>query len=87
MSFRPAANFSVGASPREIVTADFNDDGKLDLATLNYDAVTGSSVSVRLGDGQGGFGAAMNSAGGAIGGALAAGDFNNDGKLDLATTH
>ncbi len=41
------------------MTADFNNDGHLDLATANPDDGT---VSVLLGDGQGGFGAAINSA-------------------------
>ena len=87
-SFGPAASFPVGANHQAVVTADFNNDGKLDLATANYDPTTGSSsVSVLLGDGQGGFGAPWHSAGGASGGALAVGDFDNDGNLDLATTH
>jgi hypothetical protein len=88
LSFSPVTSFPVGTDPRAVVTADFNNDGHLDLATSNYDPTTGSSgVSVLLGDGQGGFGAPWQSAGGTSGGSLAAGDFNGDGKLDLVTTH
>src|SRR5262249_39029253 len=57
--------------------------GSVCWATANYDATTGSSASVLLGDSQGGFGTHWRSPGVA----LAAGDFNNDGNLDLATTH
>ena len=45
-----------------IVSADFNNDGNLDLATANdgtYNLI-GGSISVLLGDGQGGFGAASH---------------------------
>jgi hypothetical protein len=54
-SFSPATSFSVGPNPQAVVTADFNNDGRLDLATANYGDGT---VSVLLGDGRGGFGAA-----------------------------
>jgi hypothetical protein len=62
-------------------SADFNNDGQLDLATTNNDG----TVSVLLGDGQGGFGAAGGFQAGSIVRSLAVADFNNDGNLDLAT--
>ena len=83
-SFSPAATLSVGANPQDVVTADFNGDGKLDLATANAGAGT---VSVRLGDGAGGFGDAIGSAAGYNPVSLAVGDFNEDGKLDLAAAN
>ena len=64
LSLSPAVNYSGGLNPQEIVTADFNNDGRLDLATLNpVDDIeyTRVKVSVLLGDGAGGFGAAINS--------------------------
>ena len=48
--------YPVGDGPRDFVTADFNNDGRLDLATANTE---GSSVSVLLGDGDGTFGDAL----------------------------
>jgi hypothetical protein len=83
-SFSPATTFPVGPHPQAVVSADLNGDGRLDLATANSDSGT---VSVLLGDGAGGFGAAVDSDAGSFGGnraSLAAADFNNDGHLDLA---
>ena len=70
------------ASPYGLVAADFNKDGKLDLATANY----WDSVSVLLGDGAGGFGAPVRFNLDPMDhpDALTTGDFNKDGKLDLA---
>ena len=72
-----------------MAAGDFNNDGHLDLATVNYDANADvSTVSVLLGDGRGGFGAAIGPASNPLGGAkpvsLAVADFNNDGYRDLA---
>jgi hypothetical protein len=69
-------------SPFALATADFNDDGHLDLATTNLGT---SMISVLLGDGAGGFAAASQFGGGTSPASLAVADFNNDGDLDLAT--
>jgi hypothetical protein len=61
---------------------DFNGDGKLDIATANNDAT--SSVSVLLGNGDGTFQAPIQLASGGLDPtAIAAGDFNGDGRTDL----
>ena len=87
-SFTPAASFPVGTNPQAVVTADFNNDGQLDLATSNYDETTGGgTVSVLLGNGDGSFQPAQTAATGTYPISLAAGDFNADGKLDLATAN
>ena len=81
LSFAAAVNYPVGTNPQDIVTADLNGDGKLDLATAN----TGSNnVSVLLGDGAGGFGAAQQFAGLPYSPvSIAVADFNGDTTLDL----
>ena len=90
LSFTPAVSFPVGASPLAVVTGDFNGDGHLDLATGNPLAETpdeSATVSVLLGDGAGGFGAAIDSSPLAYGFnriSLTAADFDNDGNDDLA---
>ena len=70
-----------------MAVADFNGDGKLDLVTANYG--DNFSVSVLLGDGTGGFTAAPGSPfmAGSAPGSVAVGDFNGDGKPDLAVAH
>jgi hypothetical protein len=88
LSFSPATSFPIDTYPQAVVTADFNNDGKLDLATSNYDQATGDgSVSVLLGNGDGSFQPAQTSATGQYPNSLAAGDFNADGKIDLATAN
>ena len=49
LSLTPGSSYSVGTEPQAIVAADFNNDGRLDLATANSG---GNSVSVLLGNGQ-----------------------------------
>ena len=62
------------------VVADFNGDGKADLAA----AVGGNRVAIRLGNGTGSFGAATEYAtGGDNPVVMAASDMNLDGKTDL----
>lgn len=70
---------------------DFNSDGKLDLVVTVYDPFTTGLefVGVMLGNGDGSFGALSSVPG--TGTSFASGitavvaDFNNDGKLDIAT--
>ena len=64
-----------------MTTADFNGDGKLDLATADS---TAGTASVLLGTGDGTFGAPTSFPAGAGAHALVASDLNGDGKLDLA---
>jgi hypothetical protein len=79
-SFAAPVTYAVGDKPYNIAAADFNNDGRLDLA-LN--TVTGVySLKVLFGNGDGTFSAGSILDG--IGsGPLAAADFNNDGNQDL----
>jgi uncharacterized protein (TIGR03437 family) len=76
--------YSTGARPAYIVTADFNRDGNPDLATANSGS---NDVSILIGNGSGGFGAARNFPVGLEPASLAAGDFNSDGAPDLAVAN
>jgi hypothetical protein len=84
-SFSAAVSYLVGDFPGTIVAADFNGDGKVDLAAL--DNVTGvayvNKVWVLLGKGDGTFQPAVSTATGTGSGYLACADLNSDGKLDL----
>jgi hypothetical protein len=75
---------SLGQSLSAIVTADFNGDGKLDLAVTDS---VGNAVLILLGNGDGTFGTPTTIAVGSGPDAIIAADFNNDGKLDLATAN
>ncbi|PSB40145.1 peptidase C11 clostripain, partial [filamentous cyanobacterium Phorm 6] len=73
-------------NPTGVVVRDFNGDGKLDLATANFGfSNNGYFVSIRLGTGTGSFGNPTNFGQDINHSSIAAGDFNGDGKLDLAT--
>jgi hypothetical protein len=90
-TFQPHVDFATGPVPLGIVTGDFNGDGKLDLAVADYGtpplptSVPGL-VSILLGNGDGTFQPHTDVplAAGVIPLYLAQGDFNADGKADLA---
>jgi FG-GAP-like repeat/Cep192 domain 4 len=69
-----------------IITADFNGDGKLDLAYL-VEAIAPGSVIIQLGNGDGSFQAPVSYPAGDVPSALVASDFNGDGKLDVAAAN
>lgn len=77
----PNSPISLGVNLQGIVAADFNGDGKLDVAVTDSAANT---VIVLLGNGDGTFGAPLTIPAGNQPVAIVAGDFDGDGKLDLA---
>ena len=69
----------IGYQPAYMNTADFNGDGKIDIATAGNDG----TVSILLGYGYGI--ARIYPVGSANPSAMAVADFNNDGHIDVAT--
>ena len=87
------STIDLGVSPNSVVTADFNNDGKLDLAVVTneidpncFQSAPGM-VSILLGNGDGTFSLASNLPCGARRAselfATTVGDFNGDGNQDL----
>jgi hypothetical protein len=79
-NFGPAVNYGAGTNPQSVTTADFNNDGKTDLAVANRGA---SNISVLLGSGTGSFAAAVNYTVGSSPYSVTSADFNGDNKTDL----
>jgi hypothetical protein len=89
-TFQPAVTYPVPAGPIFVALGDFNSDGELDLAVaLNKvnGTATGTEISVLLGNGNGTFQPAVSYSTGTAPSSVAVGDFNHDGKLDLAVSN
>ena len=80
--FVAAVNYPVGTRPYDVATGDFNNDGKLDWVSANDGS---ANISIRLGAGDGTFGAVSHFSVGGPAAAIAVGDFNEDNNLDIVT--
>jgi VCBS repeat-containing protein/predicted outer membrane repeat protein len=87
-TFSPVTAYNTGGTyPKSLAVADFNADGFADLAVANMGMGDGT-VGLLLGTGSGTFlDAATFSSGGPNPCCIATGDFNADGKPDLAVTN
>jgi len=79
-TFEPARIVLVGDQPSEIIAADLDDDGHVDLATANS-GNGNPGLSVLLGNGDGTFQPELSLEGATAG--LTAADLDGDGTLDL----
>ncbi len=79
------ADFPGGSTyPGSVTVADFNGDGRLDLAVTNPQT---NQISILLGTANGGFVTGATYATGSDPTALVAADFNGDKKIDLAVVN
>lgn len=82
--FRATTTYSVAARPLTFATGDFDGDSFPDLAMVTASVPSPNTVSILLNDGAGAFRAPKRFDVGAAPFSVATGDFNRDGKLDLA---
>jgi len=81
-TFQGAVFYSTQLS-YSLAVGDFNNDGNLDIVVAN-DNLNPSTVSVYLGNGDGTFKAPIDSSTTSYNEFVVVGDFNGDGKLDIA---
>lgn len=81
--FSPATNFAVSNNPKSFISADFNNDNYPDLAIVENN----NNVTIKLGDGTGGFGLATSFTVGNYPISIISADFNGDGNVDLVTAN
>ena len=93
-SFQGHVEYDVGTNPGSLAVADLNGDGKLDLLATNANCVDAGctqfspgTVSVLIGNGDGSFTSHLDYGVGQEPASAVMGDFNGDGKLDVATAN
>ncbi len=88
-TFAAKVDYTVGFYTLNVVLADIDGDGKLDVTTRDYTSVAGTTggTCVLLGNGDGTFGTATAYGTTDSPSCITVGDFDGDGKLDLATSN
>jgi hypothetical protein len=83
-TFKPAVQGPLLPGPENFVAVgDFNHDGKIDLVALSYQNPC-KCISILLGNGDGTFQNPVTTDSSLVATAIGVGDFNGDGKLDIA---
>src|SRR5262249_60979459 len=84
--FGAPASYAAGQFPGDAAIADFNSDGKPDIALLGFNNNPPLSILLNNGDGTFGAAAPVNTPGmlSTSGFRIGVSDFNQDGKADLA---
>jgi hypothetical protein len=85
-TFQKPMKFSL-PNPVALAVGDFNDDGKEDLAVVEYGGTGESAVAILLGDGTGKFRQSGSYPSGVETTGVAVSDFNGDGHSDVAVAN
>ncbi len=84
-TFGTGHRYTTGLGPVGLATADFDNDGDMDLAVADYGFIAnGDSISLLLNNGNGTFATRHNYRVGVAPYRMAAADINSDGFIDLA---
>jgi hypothetical protein len=86
-TFQARRDFTTAPNPYGIAVADFNNDGKIDLAVTSSSSGTQSAVGILLGNGDGTFQTPVEYSTGSSPRGVASGDFNLDGNADLVVAN
>src|SRR5208283_693336 len=83
-TFDTPVNYELPIAPDAVAAGDFNNDGKADIAVMNFGG--SGSISVLLNSGTGTFPTYTQYLINGYGYGIAVGDFNKDGNLDIVAT-
>ncbi len=83
----PGTNYPTPSRTTMIATGDFDGDGKPDLAVANRNQVDNKTLSVLLNKGDGTFQPHVDYLSGSWAEGVATGDFNHDGRQDVAVAN
>jgi hypothetical protein len=86
-TFAPATSYALPARPSSIKTGDLDGDGRNDLAVAYGDGLALNGLAVLLNQGNGNLAVAKTYSAGEAPAAIALGDLNRDGKLDVVAAN
>jgi hypothetical protein len=86
-TLKPPVSYGSSNFATSVAVGDFDADGKIDLAVSSYGFGSNGVVSIMFGKGDGTFFSSVNYSSAPSPFSIVKGDFNGDGKLDLATAN